>query len=71
MIKSSCGVCKYWEQDNILSGANETEQDIGFCFRYPPESKVNPHDGGVITLYPATKSTAWCGEFTPKLATVN
>lgn len=48
-----CGGCRWWMR---------IDSDVGQCRRYPP-SLVVDIDPGVVSLWPDTKRTRWCGEW--------
>ena len=71
----ACGNCRYYsEYEDEEPGQDEDDADqddededapaTGYCRRYPPRvfAGLTP-----ISVYPEVETTAWCGEYMPKL----
>jgi len=45
-----CQYCRFWEQP-------DPDQGIGYCRRYPPNTKEQEDE------FPVTGINTWCGEY--------
>jgi hypothetical protein len=66
----TCSTCRYWDPEGKVS------EDIA-CRRYPPTTTQQERqtDKGkvklIITIWPLTTSTDWCGEWMEKIENGN
>ncbi len=51
-----CGKCRFWVRE--MSTADEGEEEMGPCYRYPPSA--------VAGCWPETRNYEWCGEYSPR-----
>ena len=59
----ACSECKYWQRYNVAEGYKN--QQYGACRFQAPRPLVKP-DGQIVSPFPRTHESMWCGDFEEK-----
>lgn len=69
MKRPTCETCRFWDGPETDSDGEE----VGSCHRRPPsiiEGQIPDRDRAwhnqFIAVFPETRSSEWCGEWTPQ-----